>query len=149
MEQSIQNPKDKRIPLYFVMFFVVIALLDGIFVYMAVSTQTGLVIPQPYQKGLAFNQTLDKARTQPQLDQKASYDSGVLRWVLPMDNASVTATIIRPAHDGYDFKITLAHKGAGVYEASPDMPLKGAWAAKLKATWDNTQFQTRHDFIVK
>ena len=149
MEQAIKNPKDKWIPRYFFIFFAVIAILDGIFVYIAVSTQTGVVIDQPYEKGLAFNQTLKRAKEQPKLDHKASYKSGVLRWQLPLTQASVSASIRRPVQKGYDFDITLKHMGGGLYAASPKMPLQGAWVAKLKATWNNKQFQTTHEFIAQ
>ncbi len=149
MEQAIQNPKDKWIPRYFVMFFAVIALLDGIFVYTAISTQTGVVTKHPYEKGIAFNETLAKAKAQPHISHKTTYHDGVLRLKLPIETASVTASIIRPVQDGYDFDIKLAHIGDGIYEATIDTPLKGAWTAKLKATWNDNQFQTSHDFIVK
>ncbi len=149
MEQAVKDPRDKWIPRYFVIFFVVIALLDGFFVYMAVSTQTGVVVKQPYQKGLAFNDTLEKARTQPDLKHSVSYSDGVLRWALPMEEASVVAHIIRPVQDGHDFNIKLTHTGGGVYEAKPEMPLPGVWTAKLKATWNNNTFQTSHDLMVQ
>ena len=149
MTQAVKDPRDKWIPRYFVIFFAVIAVLDGIFVYMAVSTQTGVVTEQPYEKGLAFNETLEKAKAQPQLEHKVYYKKGVLRWTLPIENASVSASIVRPVQDGYDFEIMLAHMGGGVYEARPETPLQGLWTAKLKATWDNEQFQASHDFIVK
>jgi nitrogen fixation protein FixH len=78
-----------------------------------------------------------------------SYSDGVLRWTLPIINASVTAGIMRSVRDGYDFDIALKHIGNGVYEAKPAMPLPGAWTAKLKATWNNETFQTNHDFIAQ
>ena len=147
MEQVMKNPKDKWILWCFIAFFGVIALLDGVFVYIAVSTQTGVVIEQPYEKGLAFNKTLEKAKAQPVLAQKISYVDGVLRWELPMTNAVVKASFFRPVQDGYDFDITLNHVGNGVYQAEPVIPLPGRWTAKLSATWDNKQFQITHDFI--
>ena len=149
MEEAAKNPKDKWIPWYFVLFFVVIAILDGSFVYMAVSTQTGVVTEQPYEKGLAYNDVLEKAKTQPKLENKASYSDGVLRWALPIKNASVTATIIRPVQDGYDFDVVLVPTDNGIYEARIKTPLKGLWTAKLKAKWDNQEFQTTHDFIAR
>lgn len=152
-EQALKNrpkdPRDKWIPRYFVIFFAVIALLDGIFVYIAVSTQTGMVVKDPYKKGLAFNETLEKAKKQPMLENKVSYKDGTLRWVLPIENASVTANIKRPVQEGYDFKITFTHTGSGVYEARPKIPLPGAWRANLSAKWGAEQFQASHDFIAK
>lgn len=148
-EQTFEDPRDKWIPRYFVMFFAVIALVNGIFVYMAVSTQTGMVVDQPYKKGLAFNETLKKAKAQLSLEHKVSYNNGVLRWTLPINTASVTASIMRPVQEGYDFNVPLMHIGGGVYEANPTMPLPGAWTVKLSAIWEDKQFQTSHNFIAK
>ncbi|MCB1531960.1 MAG: FixH family protein [Alphaproteobacteria bacterium] len=154
-EDALPNPKDKWIPWYFVIFFAVIAILDGTFVYMAVSTQTGVVTEQPYEKGLAYNDVLEQAKTQPQITQKPRYENGLLRWQLAdqdgraITNAQVTARITRPVQEGYDFDITLDHVGGGVYQAKLNAPLPGLWMAKLSSQWDNTQYQTRYEFVTK
>lgn len=148
-----KNPKDKWIPLYFVAFFAVIALVDGIFVYMAVSTQTGVVTEHAYEKGLAFNETLAEARAQPALQQSATFEDGLLRWRLAdeggaaITHADVSAHIKRPVQDGFDFDIKLEHKGDGLYEAAIQTPQKGLWQAGLKSVWDNQKFQTSLKFI--
>ena len=150
---TVKNPKDKWIPWYFVAFFAVIALLDGVFVYMAVSTQTGVVTEHAYEKGLDYNRLLEAARAQPDLDQKAEYKDGVLRWTIaedggaPILDAFVQAHIKRPVQDGYDFDIMLKHMGGGVYEARLDAPLAGLWQARLKCKWNNQTFQTSLKFI--
>lgn len=153
MEEAVKkrtpDPRDKWIPRYFVIFFIVLACLDSIFVYLAVSTQTGLVTEKPYEKGLAFDSILNKAKNQPALDHRVSYENGALRWGLPVENATVTAAIIRPVQAGYDFEIELIYMGSGLYEAQPQVPLPGAWTAHLKAIWDNTEFQTTHNFLAQ
>lgn len=139
----------------FVMFFAVIVCLDSIFVYIAISTQTGVVMDQPYERGLAYNETLDKAKTQPDINQRVTYENGVLRWQLmdkddqPLTDVVVHAKIIRSVHDGYDFDITLSHIGDGIYEATPDLPMNGLWRAKLSGTWNNKQYQTTHEFMAQ
>lgn len=149
VEHAAPNPKDKWIPRYFVMFFAVIVVLDSLFVYMAVSTQTGLVTEHPYEKGLAYNEILEKAHAQPVIENTVTYEDGVLRWELPIDEATVTAALIRPVKEGYDFEIDLENKGNGLYEARPELPLHGRWTAKLIAKWDNDEFQTSHSFIAR
>ena len=152
-DERPKNPKDKWIPWYFVIFFAVIATLDGIFVYLAVSTQTGVVTERAYEKGLAYNETLERARTQPSLQQKARYNEGVLRWTLatkdgaPITDAHVTAHIKRPVQDGYDFDITLSHLGNGLYEAEINPPMQGLWVARLNSAWDKQTYQTSLKFI--
>lgn len=151
--EALPSPKDKWIPFYFVMFFVVIAITDGIFVYTAINTHTGVVTDQAYEKGLAYNDILEKARSQPNLQQKPSFQNGVLRWDLktpggePLTMAQVSATLFRPVQDGYDFDINLEHAGNGVYEATINAPLPGLWKAKLTSTWDNKTYQTTYQFV--
>lgn len=150
---AVKNPKDRWIPWYFVIFFTVIAVLDGIFVYMAISTQTGLVTEHAYEKGLAYNQILQEARAQPAIQQKAGYEAGILRWQLadaqgvPITNARVSAHIKRPVQEGYDFDINLEHQGGGVYEAKVEPPLRGLWQAGLNSAWDDQRFHTSLNFL--
>ena len=152
METAIKNPKDKWIPWYFVAFFAVIAILDGIFVYVAISTHTGVTTENAYEKGLAFNENFEKFRAQPKLQEQLCFENGVLHWNVkdeagrPLGNARVIAKIIRPVQDGYDFEITLDYMRRGVYEAKLDLPLKGLWKAKLNCTWDDQHYQTTHSF---
>lgn len=156
MEQVLEtpkNPKDKWIPWYFVVFFAVIALLDGIFVYMAVSTQTGVVTENAYEKGLNYNEIIKAAKAQPVLQQKAVFENGLLRWQLadengiPITNAFVNAQIIRPVQDGLDFDVRLMHKGEGIYEAPLKLPAPGQWKAQLKSTWNQQDYQTSLTFV--
>tara|TARA_Y100000590_G_scaffold252746_1_gene283828 strand:+ start:54776 stop:55288 length:513 start_codon:yes stop_codon:yes gene_type:complete len=148
------HPKDKWIPFYFVIFFVVIAILDGFFVYMAVSTQTGVVTDHAYERGLNFNALLDETRSQPDLQETALFNEGTLSWQLndqhgaPITDASVQASIQRPVQDGYDFDIALTHQGGGLYSAHLDLPLKGLWKARLHSTWNTNQtYRTQLKFI--
>ncbi len=159
IETDGMRKSDKWIPWYFVLFFVVLALLDGTFVYLAVSSHTGVVTEQAYEKGLAYNDLLQRAEEQAQtaLKQKVLYsqENGILRWTLhdkngaPLEQAVVTAHIIRPVQDGYDFDIVLLHKGEGVYEVPVKTPLIGQWVAKLEAQWDTHRYQITHQFVVR
>ncbi|HPF78049.1 MAG TPA: FixH family protein [Alphaproteobacteria bacterium] len=139
--EKTRHPKDKYILFAFLGFFGVVFLLDGIFAYTAISTQTGLVTDQAYEKGLAYDVVLEEAKNQPKLNDTVSYDVPMLRWKLadeqgaPLLNATVTAKLIRPVQDGHDFDISLVHKGNGIYEAPLNLPYKGLWEAKLESQW--------------
>ena len=155
MDNAVKpHPKDKWIPFYFVIFFVVIAILDGIFVYLAVSTQTGVVTDHAYEKGLHYNTLLAQSKNQAALQEHAAFSDGVLSWQINDENgialthAIVTATIQRPVQDGYDFDIALTHQGSGLYSAHLDLPLKGLWKARLHSTWNTNQtYRTQLKFI--
>ena len=157
MEALVSNSKDnsgKLILLYFVLFFGIIIIVNTIFVYISLSTHTGLVEKDYYKKGIAYNEILERAKNQPNLIDKVTYNNGILRWALAdndnkaLEDASVSAIIIRPVQGGYDFNVKLENKGAGVYEAKIKPPLKGAWIAKLTSKWDNKQYQTTYNFMV-
>ena len=149
MAETIKKSDGLFVLMCFVAFFALIVCVNSVFIYMALKTHSGVVTEDPYEKGLAFNETLEKAKAQPDLGDKVSYEAGVLHWKLPITGASVKASLIRSVRDGHDFDIALTHLGDGVYEARPEMPLPGAWTAKLKATWNNKEFQTSHDFMAQ
>lgn len=149
------RPGDKWIPWYFVLFFVVVALLDGIFVSVAMRTYPGTVSEQAYEKGLAYEGTLEAARSQPPIIQSASFENGILRWSLanqdgtPLTYAKVEAKLVRPVQSGHDFTLLLSHTGGGVYEAKPELPLRGVWVAELSGSWDENKqhYQTAYRFL--
>lgn len=147
MSEVIKPLSGRRVFLIFFLFFGVIVAVNTVFITVALDTHSGVVTEHAYDKGIAFNETLEKARHQPQIENEVTYEGGVLRWSLPVEGADVTARLLRNVQDGYDFDISLEPVGNGVYEAKPEMPLSGAWTAKLKAKWDNKEFQTSHDLI--
>lgn len=150
MGEVVKPLSGRRVFLYFFLFFGVIVAVNAVFIIKALETHSGVVTERPYEKGLAFNKILEKARAQPDINHKILYAEGVLRWEFPIENADVIAVIVRPIKDGYDFEIPLEYVGDGVYQGKPQLPHLGAWTVKLKATWDDNQtFQTRYDLIAK
>jgi nitrogen fixation protein FixH len=151
-KEKPQKNKDRVILYWFLAFFGTFMILDGIFVYLAVSTQTGLVTEKAYEKGLAYNQTLEEAKNQPDIIDEVSYENGILQWVL-IDKqnqalkAVTKATFFRPVQAGYDFTVPLEQKDAGVYEIKPDLPLKGLWSVRLEAQWDNKTYKTTVELV--
>ncbi len=157
MENTIsKKPTGGRfVALCFVLFFGVIVVVNMVFLYMAIKTQPGVVAKNTYEKGLAYDELIDKAKSQPKIKQDVSYSNGVLRWSLvdedgtPLVNAAVNVKIIRPVQNGYDFDIKLEHSGGGIYEVELSLPLKGLWEARLSSKWNNKQYQTTYQFIAK
>ncbi|HPD83718.1 MAG: FixH family protein [Alphaproteobacteria bacterium] len=157
--KSQKSPKDKYILFAFLGFFGTLFLLDGIFVYTAVTTQTGVVTQSPYEKGLAYNNLLEEEKKQPKLKERVTYNSPLLQWKLtdenlnPIVKATVKARLIRPVQEGYDFDVDLVHKGGGVYEAQLSLPYKGQWVVKLESQWiQNDQkntYKTTYHLIEK
>lgn len=145
----------KTILLCFVAFFGLITIVNSIFIYMAIRTNAGVVTDSAYEKGLAYNKILAAARAQPSLQEKTTYIDGILRWELadesgkPLKSGKATALLVRPVKGGYDFLLTLKETAPGVYEARPDFPMQGLWTARLDMQWNDKQYQTTQDLMVK
>ncbi len=145
---------DKWIPYLLIPFFAVIFLVNGIFIYLALTTHTGVVSDEAYNDGLAYNQILERAAIAKKLalQDDVIFNDGLLSWTLktesgkPITTATAKARFIRAVQDGYDFDVTLHNNGKGVYSAPVKAPLRGAWTVKLDATldaeWDNQLYQT-------
>lgn len=138
----------------FVFFFVIVIAVNGVFITVALDSHTGLITENPYEKGLAYNETLERAASQEKIVSQPQYKNGVLSWQMKDDSgaliesATVKAKIIRDVQDGYDFTIELENKGNGLYEAVIEAPLPGIWSAHLSSKWDNNKhYQTVYKFI--
>jgi len=156
MSHAAALPRNGRfILLCFLSFFFIVGAVDAFFVYMALDTNTGLVTENPYEKGLAYNKLLDKAKSQPPVKDEASYENGVFQWKIsrgqndPILHADITIKFIRPVKDGYDFEIKLQEKNNGTYEEKVDFPLPGLWTAKMSATWNNQTYQKSYEFLAR
>ncbi len=151
------RPSDKYIPLYFVAFFLVVFVLDGIFVYLAINTHTGTVTDKAYEKGLSYDAVLEASEAQKAsgVTLDVSFKNSVMSLRLldgqgqPRDGASVQALMIRPVPKGHDYKVTLTPAGEGVYSADIRAPLPGAWTAKIEATWDNQTYRTTYRLVTE
>ncbi len=71
-ETKPSDRRDRMIPWYFVMAFGVVFAVNGMFVYLAVSTNHGVVTENAYEKGLDYDRIVEEVR---QKQQEASHDS--------------------------------------------------------------------------
>ena len=159
IDKTIRSkPIDKWIPWCFVLFFIVIAVLDGVFVTLAVTTHTGTVTELPYEQGMAYNKTLKKAADQQALGWRASIeliDNKEVTVTLrdqaqrPLTGADIFVKITRPVQDGYDFELSLREMGGGVYSASTKFPLPGQWHIRIFVTWQEKPYQISRMIMVR
>ncbi len=126
--------KGHHVLIAFVLFFGVIAALDGLFISLALRTFSGQVAKNPYEAGLLYDRTLETRAIQAKLGWTATLaasETGVLELVVTdragkgVDGLSVEATLKRPATDDGAQTATLKGLGDGRYSA--DASLSGAW----------------------
>lgn len=152
---SADKNHGRRVLIYFVLFFALIAAVNAVFIYTALHTHSGTVTENPYEKGLAYNKTLSASREQPHLKEQAMFDAPFFQWQIkdengkPLSGAKTSVNFFRPVKDGKDFDMQLTETSPGIYQAHPEFPEKGLWVAHLDATWNGKNYRTAHNLIVK
>lgn len=157
MTISIDTPRDKRIPLYFVAFFLFLALVDGIMVTIAIRTHTGTVTDHPYEKGLAYNQVVQAASIQENLGWKGNIgfkQTGSLKGMLsfhledkegkPLLPGSLRVTFTRPTQKGIDFELNMDTPSQAI-----TFPVKGAWEVRIYAHYRGADYQQSKRIVVE
>ncbi|HEX7076523.1 MAG TPA: FixH family protein [Hyphomicrobiaceae bacterium] len=128
-------------------FFGTVFLANGIFIYAALSTYTGVVADEPYRKGLRYNDRIAAAERQEQLGWTAetSLDPAAgLTLVLrkadggPVSGLRVSGILGRPSTVEYDRQLVLQEVEPGRYVAGVEALSPGAWLVDLKAIWPGT-----------
>ena len=146
MQRSDDARRGHWIPWAFVAFFGIVLAANGAMIWFAFQSWTGLETGSAYQRGLAYNRTLETARQQAALGWRVGFSfaqSGERQAMIELtledrygdllESADVQATIVRPTHAGYDFVQTLPHRTAGRYQALLDLPLPGQWEIRVVA----------------
>lgn len=148
------RPSDRWIPwLLFGLPFAVVLAVNSALVYFALSTHSGLVTDQAYERGLAYNRYLAEAEALAGYAGKLTLDRGALVFAFTdphgarVAGASVTAEIVRPTQSGFDFSVPLVESALGRYEARPSFPRPGLWTVRISATWPTHTFRMTQDII--
>lgn len=153
-DASEARPSDRYLPYLFFVFFGVVLFANGMLVYSAVTSWTGLNGERHYIRGLAHNETLDAVAAQKAMGWTGSValepgrdGDSMLRFRLTdkaaagVVGASVTARFLRPTHVGNDFAVRLQDMGGGRYVARAEMPLAGQWDVDIVAEHSRGRFQ--------
>lgn len=127
-------------------FFAIVLAANAAFVVLALDSFTGLSVESPYERGLAYNETLRQAAAQRALGwtAKVAFDPlgggrGRLEVALtdrggrPIEDLRVSGEIRRPAHAGFDRPVTLERSAPGRYASDLELPLRGQWEVRLRA----------------
>ena len=124
-------------------FFGVMLLANGIFLYLAVTTFTGLDNPNAYQEGVSYNDRIEAADRQAALgwSHKLTLTKAGRMELSISDKAGdaisglkISGTIARPATDRFTQELTFKEVGLGLYAAPVSNIDVGNWIITLSAT---------------
>ena len=157
LKMSGSVPSDRFIPWYFVLFFILLVIVDGTMVTIAIRTQTGVVTKHPYETGVAYNKIIAASDKQSLLGWRGditytpiSKQKGILTFLLhdargrliTIDQLSVR--VVRSTQDGMDFTPRLSHGSATV-----TFPLPGLWEVRVYAKSNGTPYVQSKRIIVE
>lgn len=149
---SMMTQKDKWIPWYFVLFFVIVATVNAIMVTFALTTTTGTITDHPYEKGIAYNRIVEAEQKQEKLGWKAQIElKGTTLQVVLKDAKGLllkpeklVAHFTRPTQDGMDFDVPLTNGQAQVH-----FPIPGNWEVRVFAVVGKDTYQQSKRIIAE
>ncbi len=139
---SVDGLKGRHVLMVFLGFFLVVFAVNGVFLYSAISTYTGIVSVEPYRKGLNYNDRIAADEAQKAQGWHEALEvtrSGQVtlrltnRLGAPVEGLSVTGTFGRPSTAQHDVKLALTEVQPGTYAAHVSNPEAGAWIVALEA----------------
>ncbi|MGF1456167.1 MAG: FixH family protein [Alphaproteobacteria bacterium] len=140
--------------------FAVVFIVNGLFVYFALTSWTGVEEQQAYERGLAYNEALARAEHQKALgwtadvtvDRLAGEDRVRLSLTGPgaaaLTGARVEGTLRRPTQAELDRTVTLEEAGPGVYQTLVDLPARGVWDLRLHVHQGEDTLELRERIIL-
>jgi nitrogen fixation protein FixH len=120
--------------------------MNGVLIYWAVATNSGLVAVEPYRKGLHYNQRIAADEQQRQLgwsEKVTLTQGGHLTLTLtdragqPVVGLKVETVLGRPATNRQDIRSAMVEVSPGRYEARTAALDAGAWLISVEARGDS------------
>lgn len=149
------------IPWLFAAGMAVVVAVNGVLIYFATTTWSGLSIERAYEKGLAYNRAIAAAARQEALGWKftvrlSSEDGQTLvavdaidREGRPIDGLRIEATLERPVEAGTGRQVALQPAGIGHYVASLERLRPGQWQTHLVVSRGDDVAAVTHREIVR
>ena len=136
-----QGLRGRHVLCVFLVFFAAVFLVNGVMIYSALSTHTGLVANEPYRKGLHYNERIAASERQSRLGWTDKLDvsrNGRVTITLtdsagrPVVGLKIDAVLGRPSTNRHDIKLTLREAAPGRYEARAAPLGEGNWLVALE-----------------
>lgn len=150
------------VPMMFIAGFLVVIGVNATLIVLAQDTFSGLDTASPYERGLAYNETLAAEAAQERLGwqyQSAISGAGEADRVLevemkdrngrPLDGLALQAYLVRPANQGLDMTIAPLPSGGGRYVAAFRLPAPGQWELRVVARDGDVVWQHSQRLFVK
>lgn len=150
---------DRWIPWLFVGGMALVVAVNGVMVWLALSTWSGLAVSAPYQRGLDYNRVLAAVAEQDELGwavtatftpaRPGERDGAVVVTVVdrggkPVPGVTLSARLVRPLADADEIPLDLRPAGGARHAATVTLPRSGQWELRLAAQQAQLAHQSTH-----
>lgn len=143
VKNSKNELKGRHVLFWLLGFFGLMFVVNGIFLFHAITSFPGEEVKKSYLQGLSYNETLAKRAEQATLGWHMAIGVDGERLVVqiidrngtPLSGRSVTAEVRRRATTGEDRKLALTPRSDGIHEANVSGLQMGQWEVRA-FVWD-------------
>lgn len=123
-------------------FFAIVFIVNGVLLWKALATHSGLVANEPYRKGLAYNNRIAADERQVALGWNATLEAsraGKISLSLvdpsahPVTQLDIRGLLARPSSSNADALLKFAEQAPGVYVATSSSIAAGTWRIDIEA----------------
>lgn len=141
----------------FILFFGVISVVNGIFMYMALHTWPGLTTEHAYKDGIKYNETLADGERQAALgwQSRVAISDGMLlisvtsQQGAPVTRLATTVVVTRPLGSEEQIALRAIEVAPGKYQTPITLPTTGRWKVDVTAKGNDAQtYRMRHEVLV-
>ena len=125
------------IPLTFVAGFVLVVAVNGLMMWLAIASFSGLYSDHARDHGVTYNRVIAEQKARDALGWKitTSWQPGTQHLEIlltgadgsPLAGARVSAELVRPAERHVPLDVDLADLGGGRFGAKIELPMRGSW----------------------
>lgn len=154
----VDASRGRYIPWLFVLGFLIVVAVNGVMVWFAVGSFSGLYTPKPRDRGLHYNEVVAEQRTRDALgwriDATWRPESDRLELALfdadgrALGGARVTVELVRPAEKRPPLGVAMAVVDEGRHAGYVALPARGNWDVDIAVERGGHRFaQTRRMFL--
>ncbi|WBV43847.1 FixH family protein [Pseudoroseomonas cervicalis] len=155
-EAGFDPRRGRWIPWVFVLAMGIVIAVNGVLIWQALTTFTGVTVGHAYDRGLAYNDVLAESARQEALGWQASLrvEGRVLHVAIDDREGRPVPGVLRGdlerPLEGGSVKLTLLAEAPGRYRAALDLPRAGQWEARLVLTGPGgREFDIRERIVVR
>lgn len=151
-------PRSRYIPWLFVAAFAVVIAVNGIMIWFAVGSFSGLYADSAREQGLHYNEVVIEQKARDALGWKvdAAWDAGNRRLDVALrhadgsalSGASIEAALVRPVEKRAPLPVAMGELGDGQFAGYVSLPARGNWDLEIEVAADGHRYGfTRRMFL--